>query len=80
MAYRATRTENRVSVGEWTKDLEKGQVLPTEEVPDDVADHLMNHGLLIECPNDAEGNPWYDSDDPELAAVGEGSAKKSSKS
>jgi hypothetical protein len=67
MAYRATRDEPRVAVGDWTRDLHKGEVLPTDRVPDEVADHLMGHGLLIEVEDDAEDNPWFDSDDPELA-------------
>lgn len=76
MAYRATRNETQVAVGEWTKDLSKGQVLATKSVPDYVADHLLSHGLLIECPDDAEDNAWFDSEDPELASVGAGTVKK----
>jgi hypothetical protein len=76
MAYRATRDENQVAVGNWTRDLHKGEVIPTDRVPDEVADHLMGHGLLIEVPDDAETNPWFDSEDPELSEAGKGTAKK----
>jgi hypothetical protein len=62
----------RVAVGEWTKDVAKGQVFPTNQVPDTVADHLINQGLFVEVPDDAEDNPWFDSDDSELAAQGQG--------
>lgn len=77
MAYRATRNESRVAVGDWTMDLTKGQVIPTDLVPDYVADHLMEHGLVVECPDDADHNAWFDSEDPELAGQGAGSVKKS---
>lgn len=66
MAYRVTRTENKVAVGEWSRDLFKGDVLATKEVPDSVADHLMSHGLLVECSDKSEDNPWFDSEDPDL--------------
>lgn len=67
-SYRVTHDENRCSVGEWTKDLRKGQVLPASEVPDHVADHLIGHGVLIECKDNEQDNLWYDSDDPDLAS------------
>lgn len=75
MAYRATRTESRVTVGNaFTADFEKGQVVRGGKgrgtVPDDVADYLVEQGLLVEVEDDAVDNPWFDSDDPELAGAG----------
>lgn len=75
VGYRVTRTESRVAVGDWTMDVTKGDVLDAALVPDHVADHLINHGLLIQCDADDEANPWYDSDDPDFANTGK--AKKS---
>jgi hypothetical protein len=74
MAYRATGTESRVTVGDWVGDLTKGQVLKVKTktsgnvgyVPQDVADYLVDHGLLVKCDDKAEDNPWFDSEDPDL--------------
>lgn len=74
-AYRATRTEPRVSVGPWTQDLTKGQVIRLKGksdpnrgfVPQEVADYLVDQGLLVEVDDDAVDNEWFDSDDPVLA-------------
>lgn len=76
MAYRATRTEGRVAVGVWTKDLSQGQVLADDEVPDDVAEHLKNHGLLVDVDDGSGDNPWFGSDDPDLASIGKPKSKK----
>lgn len=76
MAYRATRDENRVAVGEWTKDLYKGQVLADDEVPDGVAEHLKGHGLLVDVDEGSGDNPWFDSDDPDLASIGKVKSSK----
>jgi hypothetical protein len=72
MAYRATRTEPRVAVGNYTGDFAKGQIVtisPRGDLydVDDVADYLVEQGLLIEVDDDAVDNQWFDSDDPELA-------------
>lgn len=75
VAYRVTRTESRVAVGDWTMDLTKGQVVQAALVPDHVADHLINHGLLIECDSGDEDNLFYDSEDPVLADAGKAKSK-----
>jgi hypothetical protein len=76
MAYRATRTEGRVNAGNtWTRDLSKGQVFEVgdgrTQVPQEVADYLEEQGLLVECADGSTDNPWFDSDDPELASAGD---------
>ena len=71
--YRATRTEGRVAVGNWTGDLNKGQVFSVgdpkttpDAVPQEVADYLVGHGVLVAADSE-EDNPWFDSEDPDLS-------------
>ena len=71
--YRATRTEGRVAVGNWTGDLNKGQVFSVgdpkttpDAIPQEVADYLVGHGVLVEADSE-EDNQWFDSEDPDLS-------------
>lgn len=49
-AYRATRNEPRVGVGEWTGDFVHGRTYIAgegrDEVPPYICDYLVSHGLL----------------------------------
>lgn len=67
MAYRAVRNEPRMGIGEWTRDLRKGEVLQSSDLPQEVAEHLVAHGVLVEVADDAEHNEWFDSEDPNLS-------------
>ena len=81
-AYRATRTEPRVNAGNGKSfDFQKGQIVelgPTG-LNKDQAEYLCDQGLLIEVPNGSTDNPWFDSDDDELASQGDPKPKAESK-
>lgn len=79
MAYRATRTEPRVNAGNGKSfDFSKGQVVTG--LNKDQAAYLVEQGLLIEVPDGSTDNPWFDSEDEELASQGDPKPKTESKS
>lgn len=76
--YRATRTEPRVNAGNGKSfDFQKGQVV--DNLSKEAGEYLCEQGLLIEVPSGSTDNPWFDSDDEELAAQGDPKPKAESK-
>lgn len=54
-----------MGVGEFTRDFRKGAVY--SDIPPEVAEHLMDHGVLVEVEDAAADNEWFDSEDRALA-------------
>lgn len=55
MAYKATRNEPRVGVGNFTRDFRQGDIIEpgddvrAGQVPQYLCDYLVSHGLLVDA-------------------------------
>ena len=55
---RALRNELRLGIGNWQKDFRKGDVY---DVPDNVAEILIDTDVAVAVPDEAVDNPHFDS-------------------